>query len=237
MGQIIDRSISIVMPVFNEERIISKVVTSFIPILACFKQAQFVLINDASTDSTMKILNNLCDEYPYIKIINNIKNCGHGMSIVNAYKHITGDYVFQCDSDNQFFADDFWLLWKEMEKNNRDLVIGYRKERDDPLIRLIITRALRVFLFIFFGYDFIDCNSPFRLYRRNALVKLTPSLPSYSMIPSILMTIVAASKKMNIGWVHVRHMSRKSDKSLLKNWKILRLCIPALREVFSLWRI
>ena len=57
------------------------------------------------------------------------------------------DYIFQVDTDNQFFASDF--------KNfgiveNFDLIIGFRKQRFDDNIRLVITKIWRFLILIIF---------------------------------------------------------------------------------------
>jgi|SRR3989344_505191 len=229
----IKNSLSIVMPVFNEQDVIETVVRDFSTILDRFERPEFVIVNDKSTDKTRFVLKELENKYRYLKVIDNDRNRGHGPTLMNAYKNATGEYIFHCDSDNQFYAADFWILWKEMERNNRDVVVGYRRDRKDPFARLVLTRLVKYLIFIMFGKMIVDSNSPFRLYRRSALNRLLLLLPDYPLIPSILLSIGAAKRKLNIGSVSVRHLPRVTNKSFLRSWKIFKLCAPAVKEVLG----
>src|SRR5262245_47346370 len=109
--------LSIVMPVFNEETIISRVVEDYAKILENFQSKEFIIVNDCSTDGTPQILDRLAGVYPYLNVVHSPKNQGHGPSLMHAYRMSKGDYVFHSDSDNQFVAEDFWLLWDRLQQN------------------------------------------------------------------------------------------------------------------------
>lgn len=224
-------SLSIVMPVYNEEEVIAEVVAEFAAVLEKFQQPEFIIINDCSTDRTAAVLESLQSKYPYVRLGNASQNRGHGPTLARAFRESTGEYIFHADSDRQFFAEDFWLLWQKMNEENMDLVIGCREQRKDPFARLLLTRLVRVFLLFLFGLRLQDSNSPFRLYRRRALDPILTFLPEEPIIPSILMVIAAHKLGLRIGWVRVRHLARKTGKSFLRSWKVFRLCFPAVREV------
>ena len=226
-------SLSIVMPVFNEEDVIAEVVAEFAEVLERFQRPEFVLINDCSTDRTYSILESLRSEYPYVRLGTAAQNRGHGPTLARAYRESTGEFIFHADSDRQFHAEDFWLLWQKMSEENMDLVVGYREDRKDPFARLVLTKLVRVFLFALFGVRLQDSNSPFRLYKRKALDQLLTILPEEPMIPSILMVVAAHRLGMRVGWVRVRHLARKTGKSFLRSWKVFRLCLPAVKEVLQ----
>ncbi len=229
-----NKFLSIVMPVYNEGEIIEKVVRDFCgQVLDRFEKKEFVIVNDCSKDNTLRILENLNKEIPYLKILTNEINSGHGKSLRRAYENSQGELVFHCDSDNQFIAEDFWLLYEEMFKNNRDLVIGYRKKRNDPVSRLLVTRFLRLICLLFFGEKIIDSNSPFRLYKREALGKILPIVPKDSFIPSIMLVVVAKNKGFNVFEVPVRHLPRTTGTSFIKSWKSLKIFSKCVKELFS----
>lgn len=229
-------SLSVVMPVFNEQDVIAKVVADYAGILKRFDKPEFVIVNDCSTDGTLSILGSLRNNYPYLRIITPPENRGHGPSLARAYRESTGDYIFHCDSDNQFMAEEFWLLWEKSRQENLDIVIGYRGRRQDPLARLLLTRLVRLFLWMFFGAAPIDSNSPFRLLTRAGLDRILPLLPENPLVPSILMTVAAYRLRMKIEWVKVTHLPRLTGKSFLRSWKIFKLCSTAVREVLSFKR-
>lgn len=221
------------MPVFNEQDAIAEVVEDFSKVLDQFEKPEFIIVNDKSTDKTLSVLENLRLKYPYLRVIDQLKNMGHGPTLMRAFLEAKGEYVFHCDSDNQFSAHDFWSVWNKFKEENCDVVIGFRKERNDPLVRLLLTRFLRLFLLIFFRVWFLDSNCPFRLYHRKALDQILKLLPEKALIPSILMAIAAHKLSFKIGWISVQHKPRLTGKSLIRGWKIFNLCLPAVREVFD----
>lgn len=224
-------SLSIVMPVFNEEEVIQTVVKDYGIILQSFENPELVIVDDCSTDKTLSVLKAMSESHPYLRIVSLEKNQGHGPALTRAFREARNDYIFHSDSDNQFDAGDFWLLWERLKNENLDAVIGYREQRNDPLARLVLTRFLRTFLFMIFRVSMPDSNSPFRLYTRRTLDRLLPLLPERPLIPSILMSVACVRLSLKLGWQSVRHLPRRTGKSFLRSWKIFRLCMPAVKEV------
>lgn len=231
--QKIHSSLSIVMPVYNEADVIEKVVRDFCRVLDKFEKPEFIIVNDCSKDSTLVILENLKKEFPYLKIVTQEKNSGHGPSLIRAYGLSTGEYIFHSDSDNQFYADDFWFIWETMQKEAADVVIGHRHERQDAFHRIIITKVLRAMLFILLGTDVKDSNSPFKLHKRTALNKILPLIPPDAFVPSILMAIAAQKLKMKVLYQNVRHLPRLTGTTFIKSWKIFKICWRATKEIIK----
>lgn len=223
--------LSVVMPVYNEQEIIATVVREYARILEQFDEREFIIVNDCSTDGTLAILRELASRYPFLHILTNDANRGHGPTLARAYRQATGDYVFHADSDRQFEAEDFWVLWKELQDRGNDAVVGERRRRHDPVARLVLTRFVRLALFMVFGTWLSDSNCPFRLYRKHVLDRLLLTLPEHPMVPSILLAVAAATLQMDVASVPVRHLPRVTGKSFIKSWKVFRLCPRAFHEV------
>lgn len=226
--------LSVVMPVYNEADVIEKVIVNFCDeVLSKFKEKEYILVDDCSTDGTTLILKRIQKKYPYIKIIKNPFNQGHGPSLIRAYHEAKGDYIFHCDSDNQFVAEDFWVLWERLRKNKLDLVMGYRKQRHDPAYRTVMSNSLRLFNFIIFGVLCHDMNAPFKLYTKSSLDRVLPIVPGDAFFPTILMTLSVYAYGMKISEIPVRHLPRLTGKSLFRNWKIIALCWKAGKEIIQ----
>lgn len=227
-------SISIVMPVYNEEDVIEKVVRNFCDaVLSRFKNKEFILVNDCSTDATLSVLECLRHEYPYIRTLTNLSNQGHGPSLMRAYHEAKGEYVFHCDSDNQFIAEDFWPIWRKLKENKLELVMGYRKQRKDPMYRKSMAYALRVFNIIFFGVSCRDTNAPFKLYTRASLKRVLSIVPRDAFVPTILMVLAAHAYSMRIGEVSIRHLPRLTGKSFIRNWRAIVFCWKSAKELIQ----
>jgi glycosyltransferase involved in cell wall biosynthesis len=95
--------VSVIMAVFNDESYFEVAVNSVLN--QSFKNFEFIIVNDHSTDGTIKILENINDER--VKIINNKKNLGIAKTRNIGIQTALGKYIFFTDSDCE--ADEDWL--------------------------------------------------------------------------------------------------------------------------------
>jgi len=225
--------LSIVMPVSNEEKVVEKVVRDYCRILGRSVRPEFIIVDDNSSDSTPSILCRLKAEYPYIKIISHPANLGHGPSVVDGFLEARGEYIFQCDSDNQNQAEDFWVLWGLLEPDRLDVAVGFREKRKDPLYRLVLSKMLQASVILIFGSVFRDINSPFRLFRREAAKNILKVIPRRTSIPSILMLLAARELKMRIGEAPVRHLPRTTGATSMRGGRLFLMCREALGELYK----
>jgi len=105
--------ISVVMSVYNGERFLKQSVDSIIN--QSFSDFEFIIINDASTDSTLKILDSYRD--PRIIIINNDKNLHLPKSLNKGIKIAKGDYIVRMDADDISLEDRFEKQVRFMEEH------------------------------------------------------------------------------------------------------------------------
>ena len=131
----------IVIPVFNEEKIIQNIINKALKFSDKYK-FKIVIINDGSTDLTKKILSKIRNKKI---IIFHKKNEGHGKTILKGYKmaiKLKPEFVLQADSGDKISFNEFKKLFKF--KSEFDYVEGNRKNRDDPLYRIFISFGLKI---------------------------------------------------------------------------------------------
>ena len=226
--------LSIVMPAYNESEIISKVIADLSEkVLDNFEQSEFIIVNDCSTDNTLEMLYKSQEKYPNLRIITNEKNSGHGASLLRGLTEAKGDYIMQNDSDDQFFAEDFWILFERLQKSHFDMVIGHRKERHDAFHRKLISFFERIAIFLLFRLYIKDGNSPFRIYKKNTMDKILPKVKVLNpFFPSILLALCAKKIGLRVGEISVRHKTRKTGTTFIRSFKIIKLCGAAIKELF-----
>jgi glycosyltransferase involved in cell wall biosynthesis len=204
-------SVSVVMPSFNEEKIIAKTVESFYDaVSAQTKNFEFLVI-DSSSDNSPEILKKLQTKLVNLKVISTPPK-GHGRAIIAGYKFASKEYVFQVDADGQFSAADFAKLYELKSKS--DFVLGIRQNRKDPMHRKILSRSIKLVNAVFFGAWIRDANCPFRLIKRDLLGKILKKIDSDFMAPNILITLEAKRRGVNIIEVPVTHFERKTGESI-----------------------
>ena len=107
--------LTVILPVYNEEKRIEKTINSWITIIKAHTGSEILVINDGSTDKTNQRLKKLNQRHKFLNVIHK-KNEGHGKTILLGYEkaiQTKHDWVFQTDSDGHFFPKDFEKLWEK----------------------------------------------------------------------------------------------------------------------------
>lgn len=124
------KDISIIVPIYNAEKYISKCVDSLIN--QTKQELEFILINDGSTDKTEEIIKKYQDKR--IKYFKN-KNQGIGKTRNFGIEKAKGKYIMFLDSDDFLEENACELLYNKAESNNLDIVIcNFYKLYDNGII-------------------------------------------------------------------------------------------------------
>ena len=229
----LDETFTIVMPVYNEEECIEEVLRSWSMVLKRYPGSELLVLNDGSTDRTAEILERIGDDNPLIRVINK-KNEGHGKTIYTGYAEAVRSghgWVFQTDSDGQIAPTDFPALWNA--RSESDLVLGFRKYRNDPAHRLVLTRIMSPMIYCLFGISLKDANVPFRLMRREYLETLLVKIPPGTFAPNVFLSILAARDDLDLQDIPVTHIKRKTGKESLVNVKLVKGGLRIAKELIA----
>ncbi|MBQ1736150.1 MAG: glycosyltransferase family 2 protein, partial [Lachnospiraceae bacterium] len=152
-----------IIPAYNESANIAQLVDDWYPVIEAHDgggKSRMVIIDDGSKDDTFAILEKLAESRPLLKPITK-PNSGHGATILHGYKYAISegaDYIFQTDSDGQTKASEFEDFWKR--RRRYDMVIGWRRSREDGASRVFVTNVLRLVVRLVFGVKVRDANTP-----------------------------------------------------------------------------
>lgn len=223
--------LSIFFPFYNEEKNIEAVVEEAIPVAKnVAKKWEIIMVDDGSKDKTGTIAKRLLKLDPHLRFVQNNPNKGYGGALKSGLESAKYDLVVFADGDRQFkFSEVEKLLTKV---NGVDMVIGYRKKRNDHPIRHMLMMLLKIWDYLFFGFHFKDIDCGFKLFTRKALNALLPLSSDGAMITT---EILAKAKKahLKIAQVEVNHYPRTFGESTGGN---LRVIARAVRESFQLWK-
>ena len=216
-------SLSVVVPVYNEQDIIEVVIRSIHNnITSKIKDSELIVVNDCSTDDTLSVLHKLSKDIKEMRIITPAKNGGHGKAIRLGFLNAKKDWVFHIDSDNQFDPAEYWKL--DQFKDKYDLILGYRKKRYDPIHRMIITSMVRLMNLLFFGTFIKDSNSAFKLINNKVLQHILTMVPEDAMVPTIMITLLTKQLGYRIKLVGITHFPRKTGKVSIQGLKLAKIC-------------
>lgn len=112
--------ISICVPVYNMEKYLEDCIKSLLN--QTLKEIEIILVNDGSTDNSIKILEKYEKEYSNIKVISQ-PNQGLGGARNTALKNAVGEYVGFVDADDFVENDMYKKMYLKAKENNADIVM------------------------------------------------------------------------------------------------------------------
>lgn len=134
--------ISIIIPVYNEEKTLYKLYSRLSHIInKCEENFEIIFINDGSEDSSLKILENINQQDKRYKVIDLSRNFGHQVAITAGIKYATGDAIILMDADLQDPPEVINELIKEWKKGF-DVVYAVRKTRKGEKVFKLFTASL-----------------------------------------------------------------------------------------------
>jgi len=189
--------LAVVIPVYNEQDSIQKVIQEWIPELEKWCQNFIILaFDDGSQDNSLTILHQLQTQFGQRLVVITRPNRGHGQTCLEGYHHaakLGARFVFQIDSDWQCdpcYFSAFWLV-----RNQALVISGIRTRRDDGWKRLIVTKTLRLMLLLAFGVDCPDANVPYRLMKTEAIQKVILQIPDDFHLANVALALLLRRDK------------------------------------------
>lgn len=211
-----DSRISIIIPAYNEEDNIDPVYREIISVLSKMSYPYEILfIDDGSTDQTYQKMKSLQLNDDSVRIIKFRKNFGQSAALQAGFDYATGTIIITMDSDLQNDPRDIPALIEKMEREDFDVICGWRYNRRDPVFKKIFSRianSLRKFLT---GETIHDSGCTLRSYRRECVKDLELYGEIHRYIPAVLQW-----KGYRIGELKVNHRERTYGSSKY-TWKRL----------------
>jgi glycosyltransferase involved in cell wall biosynthesis len=127
--------LSVVVPVYNEERTIEKVIKKLVQLEGL---RELIIVDDCSTDTTPKLVNSLATEYPQIVALRHSTNQGKTAALKTGFPRSTGAVVVVQDADLEYDPEEIPGLIQPIMDGHADVVYGSR---------FLIRRAARVLYF------------------------------------------------------------------------------------------
>lgn len=221
-------SISVFFPCYNEEKNIGMLLEKsllFLPEIAY--DYEIIVIDDGSSDATLKIAENISQKNPKVKVIRHETNRGYGAALRTGFENSEKEYIFFTDSDNQFDITEMTKLLPYIK--DFDIVAGFRIKRKDNFIRKINEFGFNLLIQIFFGLKIKDLNCAFKIYKKETIKSLTLR-SNLGFINSELL-IRAKKKGFTIKQMGVTHYPRQWGA---QSGASLRVVFGSLKELFKL---
>jgi glycosyltransferase involved in cell wall biosynthesis len=201
-------SLSVVVPLYNEEESVAALVDSVATALADADPWELILVDDGSSDDTGAVAAAAADRDGRVRVLRLAANFGQTAAMQAGFDHARGEIVVSMDGDLQNDPRDIPLLVATL-RSGYDLVAGYRVRRKDRLItRLIPSWVANRIIRWMTGVPIRDNGCSLKAYRRDLLRRVHLYSDMHRFIPA-----VAAACGARITEVPVRHHPRRFGHS------------------------
>ena len=218
---------------YNEEALIARTVAEAVSSLSAVPGLDWrvLVVNDGSRDSTGKIADGLAREDPRVSVVHHDGNKGYAVATETALRNTPGEVVMVVDGDGQHTMADASRFLEAIDAG-ADVVFGWKKERNDPLPRLVLSKGLNTLSGWILGSPLHDINGGCRAFRREVARKMEIRHRINFVGDEIFARCRIAGWK--VAEVVVRHFPREAGQSIHRPWKMVGTVTRVIRYLFDL---
>ncbi len=217
--------LSVVMPVYNEERTIEEIVSR---VLSRHEVGELLIVNDASSDGTWEILQKIADN-PQIRLFNQEVNQGKGAALIRGFQEATKPFVIIQDADFEYTPDDYPIVLAPLVNGKADVVYGSRFMCTPGLVRFFRHEMGNKFLTFlsncFSDIHLSDMETCYKAFRREVIQNLKLESNRFG-IEVELTAKLARSRRLRIWEVPISYNPRRFNEGKKIGWKdgVAALC-------------
>ena len=175
--------ISIVSPVYNEEKVLPLFFAALQGAIAPLRERydfEIIFTNNASVDRTPEIIGEWHAADPHVQLITLSRNFGYFPSVLSGMAHAKGDLIVIIDSDGEDPPEMIGKFVTEHEAGHWDVVYGLRGHRQEPAIMELGRKAFYRFTRRIADHDFVTDMAEFALMTRRVrdeIIKIANAFP------------------------------------------------------------
>jgi undecaprenyl-phosphate 4-deoxy-4-formamido-L-arabinose transferase len=209
------RKVSIVIPVYNEEGNLPRLLPRLVPVLEGLGRPwEVVFVDDGSRDHSLALLKDAARAYPgCVKAVELLRNAGQHMAIMAAFGETDGEYVITLDADLQNPPEEIPRLVAKMDEGH-DVVGTVRARRKDTFFRKAASRLVNRTTALLTGMRLGDYGCMLRGYHRDVVDVMTASDEVSTFIPALAQ--LYARNPVEIDVAHEERAEGESKYSLLR---------------------
>lgn len=205
------KQISILVPIYNEEKSIARVVQEIKEVLNKLTHIEYeiILINDGSTDNSLQIIKQI----EGINVLEHSRNKGYGASLKTGIKHSQYDWIMIIDADGTYPVAAIPELLKYTD--NHDQIIGSREKKNNaiPFERRHAKKFLNRFASYIAGRKVPDLNSGLRIFKKDIVRAYWGLFPTRFSFTSTL-TMVCLSHGYDTKFIPIDYYERTGKSSI-----------------------
>lgn len=197
--------LSIVIPVFNEEKTIGQTLKKVLDLKIPSVILEVIVVNDCSSDKTLSIVEK--EFKKKVIIVNKDKNEGKGSAVSQGIQKATGEYILIQDADLEYDPILIPYLTEEVLKGEAQVVYGTRlkrlpnlkKDERNPLFFLHYfgNRFLSLITSILYGQWITDMETGYKIFPRKAVKEMMLKSKGFEFEPEITAKLLKKGYKIH----------------------------------------
>lgn len=214
-------SISIVIPVYNEEHTVETLLDKVRAVEVGLRK-EIILINDCSRDGTGAVLDRLAKEDPSLIVLHHPVNQGKGAALRTGFARATGDIVLIQDADLEYDPREYPHLLGPILDGHADVVYGSRFIGGGPhrvlfFWHMVGNKFLTLLSNMMTNLNLTDMEVCYKVFRREILQGITLKENRFGF--EVEITAKIARKRCRIYEVPVSYHGRTYEEGKKINWK------------------
>jgi glycosyltransferase involved in cell wall biosynthesis len=209
--------LSIVIPVFNEEKTINQVLTLVTEKKISDWKKEIIVVDDGSKDNTRSLLKAWEKK---VKVIYSEKNQGKGAAVRKGFDIASGEVVLIQDADMEYTPDDYENLLKPFDNPRVQAVYGSRflgSHLSTMLLYAWGNKFVTLLTNIIYNSNITDMETGYKLFRRSLLSGMVLKAKSFDFEPEFTAKIL--KRGYQIYEVPISYYGRKFEEGKKLTWR------------------
>ncbi len=197
--------LSIIIPVFNEEKTIAEILKKVDELEITGVEKQIIVVDDGSTDATASVISSALGGSNF-KLLKHEKNMGKGAAVRTGIENAKGEYIIIQDADLEYNPKDIEKLARPVLESKSKIVYGTRlkrlpslsKEERTPrfLLHYIGNKFLSLLTSILYGQWITDMETCYKLFPRKAVEAMKLNARGFEFEPEITAKLLKKGYKI-----------------------------------------
>jgi len=225
--------VSIIIPVFNEEKTIRLLLENITDVMTSLKKSfEIIVVNDGSTDQTVANAS-----LPEVILINHPYNIGNGAAVKSGIRHAKGQSIIMMDGDGQHDPDDIPMFLEKL--STFDMVVGARTGKSDrSKHRTLANYIYNILASYICGQRIKDLTSGYRAIKSGIARRFLYLLPNtFSYPTTITLATIRAGHSLTYIPINARARAGKSKIRIFRDGIRFFGIIVKVATLFSPFKI